>query len=526
MIKRPDLYTAAATFQIPKPSASEELYGDEDTTASKWIGTAVIQYEVSRYVDLRNLDEAKPKRFLVKCTQRLRINCPDEPDVGYMSAVYSFYPAMLKSTIVPTLEAGSTVVPDDAISIVEYWPRTINSSVSTDASHATSNDRTVSRQHTSGSNVSETNSYGISVTGGAEITPQGPGGSLSVTGNYEHSDTVGSSTEDSRGSTLGHGAQVSGTVGMTLKDWAAAAVIQGDGKTVQWLWGQEYPWNAFKFRPLSTGSTVVALPQYVIDVLQPDAGKIVEPPSYLALFGFDFATTVTWLISVPLEAEVFPTLTFEHRLSLGRGSHQLDSNGTTLDVTLDVVKPQLSTGLDPLDLDQFALDPIADSSDAIVGFWPSSFDLAPAGASSSFRITSPENNVCVRGTGFSEPMQTDLSNGAKATLDIYFKILDPTEEYLLYLKHWKTDDAAVRLAFTTPDGTTVWRHVDDSEGEGGENNLTAISLRNTDYSSTDYHDYLRLGLNHISVAISASTDDEAPGGSSACGYAIRALAIR
>src|SRR4051794_19050314 len=107
MIKRRDLYTAAATFEIPAPSLSETLYED-DETGRQTIGTAVIQYEVSRYVDLRNLDEIKPKRFLVKCTQRLRINRPDEPDVGYMSEIYSNYPAMLKTSIMPTLTAGKT----------------------------------------------------------------------------------------------------------------------------------------------------------------------------------------------------------------------------------------------------------------------------------------------------------------------------------------------------------------------------------------------------------------------------------
>jgi hypothetical protein len=66
----------------------------------------------------------------------------------------------------------------------------------------------------------------------------------------------------------------------------------------------------------------------------------------------------------------------------------------------------------------------------------------------------------------------------------------------------------------------VTKYVDAIEGEGGDNNLLSIALRDLDFASINYHDYLQLGLN--SVAITMEPIDQ---GWADCGYQIRAVSI-
>lgn len=78
------------------------------------------------------------------------------------------------------------------------------------------------------------------------------------------------------------------------------------------------------------------------------------------------------------------------------------------------------------------------------------------------------------------------------------------------LKHWKGDDSErCSLKFTLLSGlpgvTTIEKVVDSDEAEGGENNLLRIDLRNNQYSSVNYHNYLTYGLNTIKVEISPVT---------------------
>ena len=56
----------------------------------------------------------------------------------------------------------------------------------------------------------------------------------------------------------------------------------------------------------------------------------------------------------------------------------------------------------------------------------------------------------------------------------------------------------------------ITRLVDDREGEGGSNNVTAIALRSTDFTSTDYHDYLHLGTGPNQDNHHCSDGDEGP----------------
>lgn len=132
------------------------------------------------------------------------------------------------------------------------------------------------------------------------------------------------------------------------------------------------------------------------------------------------------------------------------------------------------------------------------------------------------------GAGFS-PSETALTakfaqNCTSLQMTANFKISDTTSEYTLFMKHWKTGATGVMLTLTINGDTAnaITKYVDALEAEGGEENMLSIVLRNTDYGSVDYHDFLQLGLNTIDITITPI------GGAASyanCGYQIRAISI-
>ena len=76
-----------------------------------------------------------------------------------------------------------------------------------------------------------------------------------------------------------------------------------------------------------------------------------------------------------------------------------------------------------------------------------------------------------------------------------------------------------QLSFVFNDNAnhTILRTITDKEGEGGTNNLLELNMRNKDFASIDYHDYLQLGLNTVDIAIVPTE----PGAV----YTLRAVAI-
>jgi hypothetical protein len=96
------------------------------------------------------------------------------------------------------------------------------------------------------------------------------------------------------------------------------------------------------------------------------------------------------------------------------------------------------------------------------------------------------------------------------------------------MKHWiktQEDGRNPGVALTlevnkgNPNPITIPKYVNAPEAEGGENNILSIALRDLDFASVEYHDYLQLGLN--SVTITMKPIDKA----STCGYQIRAVSI-
>jgi hypothetical protein len=98
--------------------------------------------------------------------------------------------------------------------------------------------------------------------------------------------------------------------------------------------------------------------------------------------------------------------------------------------------------------------------------------------------------------------------------------VDAVEEYSLYVKHWITGSVGVILSITVNEATTITRYVTACEAEGGDNNLLTIALRDLDFVSIDYHDYLQLGLNKVVIDMSPIGDNY-----ESCVYQIRAVAV-
>ena len=89
------------------------------------------------------------------------------------------------------------------------------------------------------------------------------------------------------------------------------------------------------------------------------------------------------------------------------------------------------------------------------------------------------------------------------------------------MKHWKTGDTGVMLKFEINDVVASTIYVDALEAEGADINLSSVILRNQDFSSVYYYDYLQLGLNSVKITITPIGGAYVPDS----GYQVRAISI-
>lgn len=476
---------------------------------STTVGTASIRYEIRQVVDVSNLGSVM--RYRILCTHRVTaVNTNGfNPTPGAVTQ-YADYPALL--TLTSNLDAGGSLG-----TLVDYQPRTLNTAVMTSANQSNDSNQSYSQQHTYGSSTSQTNSYDVNVNLGffGDMPTGGAGGgfSHSKTKSTEQSDSAG----NEHGTSIGHGTSES----ISIKDWGSYAYLDGSRTTPSWVWSQEYPWDVLQFRDCPSDNNV-DLPDFVMARLFDNitTPTMVYPPSHLSQFGVDFIMKATWQVDLsPTLSDQIVTLT--HDIGLLNGTHGINGTGdqATPFVRLDAV-PSGQVTSPQLDLTLLGLVPL-DSEDggngAVIGFSGGKFQVPPSDGS-EFKILSASNNLQVMGTGFDQGMSTDFSNGA-VTLKVQFKVIDDICEYNLFLKHWKTTDIGLTLTIVINGNIAKMdRHVDDLEGEGGANNLLVLNLRNGDYSSIDYHDYLVMGLNTIDITITPDDPGDA-------GYLLRALAV-
>jgi hypothetical protein len=150
-------------------------------------------------------------------------------------------------------------------------------------------------------------------------------------------------------------------------------------------------------------------------------------------------------------------------------------------------------------------------SGAVTGFCAQHF-LAPPSAGKPFAIVSGENNLHVTGSGFDASMTADVTGSKTATFTVSFKITDSSYDYALHLRHWKIG-GNVKLAITINGvpapasvGETGWKidkQVDSEKAKGGDRNELVIELRDQAFDSDNFHDYLVIGLNKVTIEVSS-----------------------
>jgi hypothetical protein len=482
-----DVYTQADYFPI--------VFKDGGQRAS------IVQYEVRSYTDTRNL--ANIKGYLVTCTQRLVLPNPNPFALGSTN-IQSFgnYPGLISNSIAVT--DSQNVL--GAILLTDYSPRTINAAVSTNKALDSTSATNMTRDYTSGSSVSQTNTFGVS--GSAGGSAEGPTGSLGF-------DASVSTTHDrfqqlAMGGSIDRGTQLSNSDATTIKDWGCVASVDLGAQSPTWTWAQEYPWNIVQLNTWDPTSSYIMLPQYVQDRLYDQKDGILYPPSDLASFGVDFIAKATWfLLPGPAFTGVEP-ISFVHTLSYAAASHAVTASTPALQATLDVF-PSLTHTSKTLDLPLLALDPLATNNGraGIVGFLPNKFDVAPTANGTIFASTSDTNDLLVRGTGFNGALSTDFTVGAPQ-MTLYFKVLDNTADLSLSIKHWTDNNTAVQLSIAINGNPPVTKFADAPQTSSGGDNVTTIALRNRDFTSVDYCDWLQPGLNQVVISFSNANAAASP----------------
>lgn len=471
------------------------------------LGETIIQYEIQAYTDTRNLGDTKA--YIVTCTQRLMLPNPNvyDPKAGPTTNFLN-YPGLITNSI--RITDPNKVIQSQRL--LDYTPRTLNTAVSTSNNVSLSQNSSVSQQSTTGSSTAQTNSYGGSVSLG--FFGDLPTGDVSA--NYQYSSTTEQSRSHSTGSAIDRGTQLSNSNAMTIKDWGSYGSVDALDQSPTWVWGQEFPWNIIRFKGTDSNGNI-ALPEFVR--VQLYDGNIVYPPSELSLFGVDFVSKATWLVTpIPGQAGA-ETIAFEHTLIYGAASHSVSNKVLTANLTTYLPITHTSASLD---LAVLALDPIQPdrTSPAVVGFVPNQFDAPPTSAGGAFAITADTNDLLVRGSGFNTIMSTDFTTGA-VTMTLSFKIIDPIHNVSLSIKHWIRTANPVQLSFVVNGNTAspFVRFVDTPETGSGGDNIMVVALRNKDFTSVDYCDYLQMGLNTVTITVTAVTT------ATPSGYQVMALAL-
>jgi|HubBroStandDraft_6_1064221.scaffolds.fasta_scaffold39056_2 hypothetical protein len=490
MLDPRDLYTNA---QSPPLASGTERFG-----------TSLIQYEMRKYQDIRNL--SNEHAYLLICKHRIIIPNGNPYEIGPSdNTSYSDYPAAITNVITLTVDNN-----DATILLKDFFPRTLNAAVSTSANTSEANSVSDTTQYSSGSSTAQSNSYGVSVSTSGIL---GNLLKLGATHSHETQSTIesGNFSSAASGTALAQQSDQSSGESMSIKDWSSYGFTDQTDGSATWIWGQAYPWDVILYNQGT--SSGIKLPEFVqarmvthtkeVDDIRK---RLLLPPSQLSLFGVDFTMQAGWVIKFPKGISKSATATVKHTTTYYTASHSLSAEkfSATLQTPADALTSEFTSS--KLDLSTYALDPILSAgrgNGAAIGFTANPFVIAPTTAG-TFLITSPANNLQVTGTGFGPTMSTDFPQSQTVSLTIQCKILDSTNEYSLLLMHWiGPNSGPCKLTIMANGRAAGVIYVDAVEGQGGQDNVTAVGLRNTDFSSTSYHDYLVIGLNTISIAVVA-----------------------
>ena len=516
------------------------------------IGSFYSQYHVVSYDDVQlngaaSVDKSKNRKFMVTCTQWINVynkaGLAISPDPTADPNSYSNYPVMVNSNV------NFKNVPGLTIQLLDYSPQTLNTKVQSSSTSglAAEDTKSTTLTNTVGSVLSGTNSFNSNITVGTTDTL-----SESFDGSITYSGDTSKTTSSDMSSRRSN--DTSSSSAMSIKDWGAYALVNPNNKNPSWTFGQEYPWDAIDCRksngvvnPGNSNQIQVNIPASMAMRLYD--GQTLYPPSQLSLFGFSFVMKALWLVTLDNNAE--DEVTLDHAINYFSGSHAVTGTGPAATASAYMDQLPAVLGVDTneslsstIDLPLMALDTLGwEGKPAIIGFIPRRFVVLPNPATGTsdatlFKIISSANNLlvedttqypspCDPGAGFTS-YETYLAanfspNCLVLQMTVYFKVIDTANYYTLYLKHWKTDVTGVKLTLVINNDAnmTITKYVDSIEAEGGENNLLSIVLRDLDYSSVDYHDYLQLGLNSIQITIEPIGGVYVAG----CGYQLRAISV-
>lgn len=485
----------------------KDLYCYATTQPIGTVGQSIIQYEIHRYSDIRGLSTRLA--YVIICTHRIVIPNATPYVVGANSAAftsYTDYPAVVTNTITASTAPNGT--PSNVL-LRELFPRTLNANISTSLDTQAGSSNTSTNQQTTGSSTSQSNTFGVSLSGG--FFGELPVGSLTV--DYQHSWGSGAYQSNSSGTGTGYQASSSSGETMSIKDWSSYGQADSSGQTPTWIWGQSYPWDVILYNQSQDG-TNIDLPPFIQSRLMatltggsssaPTYTTFALPPSQLSLFGIDFTMKASWLIEFPDGVTAPETISLSHDLNYYTASHTLSGSAPAVSISAQISPPSPATYQSPaLDLSTYALDPIPSvRNGAAINFTTAGlFTYPPNAQGSAFKIISSANTLQVTGSGFAPDMSSDFTLGA-TQLTVTFKILDTDEEYSLLLHHWVgAAGNAVNVSVAVNTAPAIGIPVDALEGQGGQGNISKIKLRNLNFSSVDFHDYLQLGLNTIQITV-------------------------
>ena len=451
-------------------------------------GQSILEYQIYRRTDVANLKHEKGYYLQVK--QRLIIPNPNSYTLGAETvAAYKNYPAIIQNKLNLKLNNAATA------RIAHVFPRTLNSQVTVNSSAATGQSNTTSHQTTSGSSTSNVNTFGVSASLG--FFGSNPVGDLGLS--YTHSWIRGSSTESSRGGAAESSTDNSFENTMSVKDWSAYSQLGDDNLSLSWIWGQSYPWDVILYNHASSGDNI-DLPQFVQDRMV--SNGLVLPPSELSLFGLDFTAQASWFIEFPEGVKENETLTISHETTSFSASHSVDGAdfAARLQSSTEASSASYSSGV--LDLSLYSLSPIGGypaEDPATIGFKVDPFTYFPATDTDPFKILSATNDLQVTGTGFYKVMTSSFTNDP--TLEISFKISNTNLDYELVMMHWTEGENDCLIDWTVNGKFTGTARLNRDISSEGQTTSTRLTLRNRDYESLNFLDYLVIGLNTVSIKV-------------------------
>jgi hypothetical protein len=270
MLKIHDVYASA--LEVP-------LLADDGSGPTTY-GKAHLRYEVRQLSDVRNLRFVRA--YVVTSRVRVVLPNPNPFPVGTEQAKsYANYPALFSCGM------SLSGPPAASASLVRYEPRTVNTSVGQAASQNQGSNANTSSERTVGSSVSQTNSFGLNLSGGFF----GEDATGSLGGDFSHSRTRESFSSNTSGTSAGTTDDSGTSATMSIKDWAAYSYTDIGGVMPTWVWGQEYPWDVIQFRYTTDDDSDDVVVPYTVQVrlvdLADDDVHLAFPPSHLALFGVD-----------------------------------------------------------------------------------------------------------------------------------------------------------------------------------------------------------------------------------------------